>query len=291
MATIEGHGLDIRPVAGALGAEILGVDLHDLDDATLAAVRSVLIDHEVVFFRGAHLDDDAHLALAGRLGPLRPFPIRRLLGDDTPGVSAITDGGDVRPQADDWHTDVTWTADPPEFALLRATVVPERGGATLWASMTAAYDALSPPIADLLCRLTVHHDNTSFIAGVVEAMGVETAEELDLPERLRRGYPGVDHPFVRTHPESGRRAILWGGRFMRHVVGLSPVESAGVLDLVERHVSDPRFGCRWDWEVGDLAIWDERSTIHRSAADHWPQHREVRRVEVGGDRPSLDPVG
>ena len=101
-------------------------------------------------------------------------------------------------------------------------------------------------------------------------------------------YPGVDHPLVRTHPETGKRAILYGGGFMRHVVGLAPHESDAVLRMVREHVEQPKFHCRWSWRVDDLAIWDERATIHRAIGDHYPRVREVRRCVVDGDRPYLD---
>ena len=279
--------LDIKPVSGALGAEIRGVDPRHLDDAAFEDVRAALHRHEVIFFPEARLDADEHLAFARRFGSLSVFPMARLRGATEPTFQVITDGPDSRPEADDWHTDVTWTECPPKYALLHAEVVPERGGDTLWASMTTAHDALSPPMQRLIAGLNVVHDNESFIAGMQRKLGVNDASN-DLASRLRESYPPVLHPLVRTHPETGRRVLFLGGRFMRRIDGMTDAESRTLLDLLTHHVEDARFHCRWRWHPGDLAIWDERSTNHRSAADHFPQHRSIRRIEVDGDRPYFD---
>ncbi len=158
----------------------------------------------------------------------------------------------------------------------------------MWGSMTAAYDALSRPIKTLLDALEVHHDSTDFVAAVVEKMGPEQAQALDIEAKLDAEYPGVDHPMIRTHPETGKRAIFFGGGFMRHVVGLAAHESDAILRMVREHIEQPRFHCRWSWKPGDLAIWDERSTVHRAIGDHFPREREVRRCVVDGDRPYFD---
>jgi len=279
--------LEIRPVSGALGAEVRGVDLRTVDDAGFAEIRGLLHEHEVLFFPAAGLSEDEHMAVGRRFGPIAVFPVARLLGATEPRFQVITDGPDSRPTADQWHTDVTWIAEPPDYALLAATVVPERGGDTLWASMTAAYDGLSPAMQEFVAGLEVVHDNTAFIEAAREKMPDPNAGEL--LERLRTEYPPVVHPLVRTHPDTGRRALFLGGDFMRRIEGLHPDESRSILDLLKRHIDDARYQCRWRWTSGDLAIWDERSTNHRSAADHFPQHRSIRRIEICGSRPDFDP--
>jgi taurine dioxygenase len=212
-----------------------------------------------------------------------------LRGVNEPSCQVITDGPDSPGEADSWHTDVTWTAVPPKYALLCAEVVPERGGDTLWASMTTAYDALSPVMQQLLCGLAVVHDNESFIGGLMRKAG-DAPGAAELVEKLRANYPPVTHPLVRTHPDTGRQALFLGGRFMRRIVGMTEVESQTVLDFLSRHIADPRFHCRWRWTPGDLAIWDERSTNHRSAGDYFPQVRSVRRIEIDGDPPFFRPA-
>ncbi|MCY3889750.1 MAG: TauD/TfdA family dioxygenase [bacterium] len=277
--------MKVTPVAGSLGAELSGVDLVSMDDDAKKSLREAIVEHEVVFIRDAFLDEEQHLELGRVLGEPNVFPLFALLGATEPTMTVIEDGPDSPPEADYWHTDVTWVAEPPDFALLQANVVPERGGDTLWASMTAAFEALSEPMKDLCRGLSVCHSNDSFIAGM-ERKSPEMVAEHDLGRRLRDAYPPVDHPLIRTHPESGREVLFLGGRFMQRVNELTETESAAPLNLLGRHVEDARFHCRWRWKPGDLAIWDERSTNHRSAADHFPQHRQFRRCEVGGARPT-----
>lgn len=276
--------ITVMPVSGSLGAELGGVDLTDLDDTSTAALRAAIVEHEVVFIRQACLDREQHLALGDALGGSNTFATFKIFGVDEPMLTTIADGPDSPPAAENWHTDVTWTAEPPDFAILQAQVVPERGGDTLWASMTTAFDALSEPMKAMCRTLSVRHDNESFIAGLVRKVP-EPAAKFDMPAKLRAAYPPVDHPLVRIHPESGKEILFLGGRFMRRINELSERESDALLALLSRHVDDARFHCRWRWTPGDVAIWDERSTNHRSACDYFPQERELRRCEVGGDRP------
>ena len=269
------------PLSGALGAVIEGVDLRD-PDLDFDAIRSALLEHEVVFFPGVDLSEDEHLALGRRFGTPSIYPVARLMGATEPTMTVIEDGPDSPNVADAWHTDVTWMAEPPAYALLHMELPCERGGDTLWASATRAYEALSPSMREFLGGLTVVHDNEGFLRN----FAVKTGDpEHDLIRKLRAEYPPVEHPLVRTHPETAKKALLYAGRFVRRVVELSEAESAAVLAFVGDHVKDPSLHCRWHWSKGDLAIWDERSTLHRAAADHWPQRRIIRRLEIDGDRP------
>jgi taurine dioxygenase len=292
MGTTGITGLDVRPVGGSLGAEVRGIDLRSVDAADVAELKDLLHDYEVLFFPGAGLDEDEHMALGRMFGEIAIFPMSRLFGATEPKFQTIIDGPDSPPTADAWHTDVTWTAEPPDYALLMATVVPERGGDTLWASMTAAYDGLSPTMQAMITGLEVVHDNSSFIEAArwkTKSGGGDEKAVDELMDRLRAEYPPVVHPLVRTHPDTGRRALFLGGGFMRRIVGLHDDESRTILDLLARHIDDARYQVRWRWTPGDLAIWDERSTNHRSAGDHFPQHRSIRRIEITGTRPSFDP--
>ena len=270
------------PVAGSLGAELSGLDLTDLNDDATAALRAAIVEHEVVFIRGANLEPAQQLTLGDALGGANTYPIFKLTGTTEPTLTTIRDGPDRPPDADGWHTDVTWLAEPPDFAILQANVVPERGGDTLWASMTTAFDALSEPMRDLCRGLTVRHDREVFLAGV-RRKAPDYADQI--ADRLLAEYPPVDHPLVRLHPESGKEVLFLGGPVMRRINELTEAESVALLALLSRHVDNARFHCRWRWTAGDVAIWDERSTNHRAAADHFPQVREIRRCEVGGARP------
>lgn len=281
----------VVPVSGALGAEVLDADPRSPSPDQLSDILELLHRYEVIFFPGAHLTAQEHMTLAAAFGEINIFPTSRLRGATEPTFQVISDGPDSPPEADTWHTDVTWVAEPPKYALLHAEVVPERGGDTLWASMTAAYDALSPTMQRLLAGLEVLHDCQSFLNGMRRKHpGSDDGEIEALADKIQQAYPPVTHPLVRTHPDTGRRALFLGGGFMRRIVGMHENESRALLDLLTRHIEDPRFHCRWRWHPGDLAIWDERCTNHRSAADHFPQARTIRRIEIVGDRPYLDPV-
>lgn len=277
--------MDVLPLTGALGAEIRGVDLRD-DDLDHEAIHRTLLEHEVIFFRGVDLTEDEHLRLGRRFGTPSIFPVARLMGMTEPTMTVIEDGPDSPNAADDWHTDVTWTAEPPAYALLHMDVVPERGGDTLWCSATKAYDLFSPAMQQFLAGLTVTHDNDGFITRLIEKVG---DPEHELVHGLRSDYPPVIHPLVRTHPETGKRALVWSKNFIRRINELRPAENHAVLSMLAEHVNDPRLHCRWRWAEGDLAIWDERSTLHRAAGDHWPHRRVIRRLEIDGDRPFFDP--
>ncbi len=278
--------MEVVPVSGALGAEIRGVDLRALESEQIPAILDLLHRCEVIFFRGAALTPEEHMKVAAGFGEVSIYPTSLLNGATEPTLQVISDGPDSPPAADTWHTDVTWVAEPPKYALLQAEVVPEKGGDTLWASTTAAYAALSPTMQGLLAGLEVVHDCQSLIEGMRRKSGGHDVEEF--ATKLREAYPPVIHPLVRTHPDTGRRALFLGGGFMRQIQGMHAEESRSLLDLLARHIQDPRFHCRWRWQPGDLAIWDERCTNHRSAGDYFPQVRSVRRVEISGDRPWFD---
>ena len=273
--------MEILPLGGALGAELRGVDVLDPSPEDVDSIRDALHAHEVVFLRDTALDDEAHLAFAARFGSPSVFPLNRAMGDTRPTFQVIRDDAESPPSADYWHTDVTWTELPPAAAFLRVTIVPDRGGDTMWGSMTAAYEALSKELRGFLDRLTVRHDNASFIRGMQKKIGEQAAAPI--AKRLREAYPPVVHPLVRTHPETGRRALMWGGRFMRGIVELSEREEAEQrLALALGQLDDPVFHVRWRWRPGDLAIWDECSTVHRGLSDHFPRVREVRRCVIDG---------
>lgn len=274
--------LTARRIAGPLGAEIEGVDLSKpLEERQFAELNDALLSHQVLFLRGQQgMDEAAHLDFAGRFGALSVYPVLKALGGDQ-ALETIEDSEESPPGADTWHTDVTWIERPPKVGILTALVVPEYGGDTLWASTTAAYEALSPVMRELISGLSVRHGLTEdFWSRVRDKAG----EELCARARAKI-EPEVEHPLVRTHPETGRRALFVAGGFMLGIQGMAPDESALLLDFLMRHATQERFQVRWRWREGDVAIWDERCTLHHALPDHYPQHRKVRRCTVDGDRP------
>ena len=272
---------------GVLGAVVSGLDLREpLDDATRDELVHALATHEVLFFEDQPLDGDQQLALARRFGPLTLYPIERYFGAEEPGHQVIVDDADNPPGTDLWHTDVTWLPEPPAIAFLSVVEVPAWGGDTMWASTSAAYEALSPRVRELLDGLLAEHScHESFVEIAERKSGIA-----GLADKLRAAYPAVRHPLVRTHPESGRRSLYMTDRGVMHrLVDLPASESDAILDFLDRHVAEPRFQVRWRWQPGQLAIWDERTTLHRGVSDHFPQRWAIRRCTVDGEKPFFDP--
>ena len=277
--------MEIVPVGGALGAEIRGINPRDLDDATLAECMAALHEFGVVFFPGACLSPEEHMAFGARLGRLEVFPAARVMGATEPTFQVIEDGPDVPIAADRWHTDATYIADPPRYALLHAELVPERGGDTLWASTAAVFDGLSSTMQEFLIGLEAEHDSAPFIAGFMEKVASRVSEEklAEFSVRMKEMFPPVTHPLVLHIPETGRRALYLGGDVMTGIVGLVKDESDALLSMLRARVADASVQIRWRWTPGDLAVWDERTTNHRNSGDYWPQRRIIRRVEVRGE--------
>ena len=265
----------VRPLAGCVGAEVVGVDLREaLADATLGEIRRLLDERLVVFFPGQALDDEQHLAFALRFGEPYIHPIGRTAGRTSVGVEHIVDSVEHPPYQDKWHTDVSFDPHPPVYGTLRAIDIPSRGGDTVWASMYAAYDALSTVMQEVVAPLSAVHDMGSAAAFVTKAGA-------DLVARTREAFPGAEHPVVGVHPSTGRSFLNVNREFTARIVGMHADESAAVLRLLTDQVTNPNHQVRYSWTPGDFVIWDERVTQHFGVADYLPQRREMARVAVG----------
>jgi taurine dioxygenase len=262
------------------GALLHGPDLRRAPDpTTAAALLGAVVEHGVVFLRDQPLSDEQHLALAATFGTLSVYPILAAAGEDVP-LEFIEDTADDPPKADRWHSDITWLAQPPKLAFLSARVVPATGGDTIWADTQAAYEALPADARDALEPLRVHHA----IGGAYDRF-VGRYSDAVLEEARRRFGFTAEHPLVRTNPDSGRRSLFLAGYWMDHVVGFPRPASDALLATLMAWATQDRFTRRWRWRVDDLAIWDERRTMHLATGDHYPQHRLVRRCTVNGETP------
>lgn len=250
----------VQRLAGALGAEVHGVNLADLDDGGFAAVQALLLEHLVLFFPEQHLTVDDHVAFGRRFGPLEAHPNLKNPYTQHPELFelAATHGG----VADEWHTDLTFRAEPALLSVLQLKKAPAVGGDTQWASLYAAYDELSQPMKELCEGLTALHD----------------ALPHNHPEQM------TIHPVVRVHPETGRRALYVNEHFTRRLVELNAGESEALLRYLTRWVTNPRFTVRYRWSEGTIAIWDNRCTQHFVLND-FEGERIIQRVTVMGDRP------
>jgi alpha-ketoglutarate-dependent taurine dioxygenase len=282
-------GIDVRPISGHTGAEILGVDLTaPLDDATVAAIREALLRWKVVFFRDQFLDQAQHLAFARRFG--RPTPAHPTLPaafPDFPEILLLDNDGGKRgePGHEDapniesrWHTDVTFLPNPPMASILRGVVVPPYGGDTQWTNLVVAYERLSAPLRDLCDRLHAVHHNALPIGRGELSSSLRT-------QFMSRPIRSV-HPVVRVHPETGERALFVNPNFTDYVVELSRKEGAHLLALLYEQIADPEFTCRFRWEPGSIAFWDNRATAHLVPTDvPAGMHRSMQRITLEGDLP------
>lgn len=273
--------LDVRPVSGAIGAEILGLDLAgDLDDATAAAIRQVWLRHLVVFFRDQELSPAQFLALAARFGKPVPYPFLKGI-DGFPEVTPViklehetVNFGGV------WHSDTAYLEMPPMGTMLVAREVPPVGGDTLFANQYLAYDTLSEGMRRLLDGLT--GVNESAKAAVTRTREDRLKDSGAAGER--HDYVG-EHPVVRTHPETGRKALYINAGHTTRFAGMTREESAALLDYLFQHQTRPEFCCRFSWRPGSIAFWDNRCAQHNPVNDYHGHRRIMHRVTLAGDRP------
>ena len=273
-------GLELAPLTPTIGAEVSGVDLaKPLDAGTVAAMRSALLEWKVLFFRDQNITTDQHLAFARNFGDLEihPFAPHK---PDYPEVLAITHDRDSRGRENAWHSDVTWREIPSLGSILRAIEVPPVGGDTLFADMYAAYEGLSDEVKAQIEGKVAVHDFAHFRTGM-RKRGRSEAEI----EAFNAQYPMVEHPVVRTHPETGRRGIYVNVGFTQHIVGMEKAESDALLKHLYAQAAIPEYQCRFRWEANSVAFWDNRSSQHYAASDYWPAVRRMERVTIIGDRP------
>lgn len=263
-----------------IGTEVHGIDLGaDQDDDTIAALTELLVERKVLFFREQHISMEAHIAFAARFGELEVHPFTANDAEHPEVIHLINDE-EHPPYINVWHSDVTWRAEPSLGSILRARVVPDVGGDTLFANMEAAYDDLDDATKARINDLQAVHDNEGFLNGM-KARGASDADV----EAMREKFPPSVHPVVRTHPVSGRKSLYVNRAFTRRIVDMDPTESDALLQKLFLQAWIPDFQCRFRWRADSLAFWDNRAAQHYAAADYWPERREMERVTIIGQRP------
>lgn len=271
--------LAIEKLTATIGAEVSGVDVAaELDDAVVAEIRQALLAHQVLVFRDQELDPDRHIAFARRFGSIKKPPVPTQHGGP-PEVNVIDQTTPRGEGADNWHADNTYTEFPPMASLLRVVRLPPAGGDTAMASMTAAYDDLSPAIRELCDGLTAVHDVTRSISKAI-ARGHSTANLAEMQAKL----PPVEHPVVIVHPETGRRALFVNANSTTRILGMSDAESDMLLRFLFDHVKQPELQVRVRWDTRTLVFFDNRCVQHYAVADYH-ERRILHRVAVAGDRP------
>lgn len=264
----------ISALTANCGASVSEIELATLDDAEVVELRDALTRYGVLVFRDQAMTQDEHVALGRKFGELHHHPSASDSKLPAGMIRIHADGNSTFTAGFKWHSDVSCDPEPPMGSILALHTVPDGGGDTLFANMHAAYDALSDPIKQLLDGLTAVHSGAQVYTG---RFGRQ-------PEAGQQ-FPEAEHPVVRVHPETGRKALFVNENFTSHIVGLSTDESDAILSMLYEHIASPYFQCRFSWEPQSVAFWDNRSVQHLAVWDYFPQTRSGFRVTIAGDEP------
>jgi taurine dioxygenase len=274
--------LTIRPVSGAIGAEISGVDLSaDLSVGTVDRIRQAWLDHLVIFFRDQPLEPGRFLEVARLFGEPVEYPF-------VAGMDAFPQIIEVKKLAHErnnfggiWHSDTVYLDEPPMASMLVAREVPQYGGDTLFANQYLAYDALSDRYRELLDGLTAVHSSAKADVSKTREDRIKTSGTNEAGKEYLS-----EHPAVRTHPETGRKALYVNVAHTARFKGMTEAESKPMLDYLFQHQIRPEFTCRFVWQEGSLAFWDNRCAQHNPINDYHGHRRIMHRITLQGDRPA-----
>jgi taurine dioxygenase len=268
--------IKVQPLNPVIGAEISGVDLsRPLGNQTFKELHEALMTHLVIFFRDQDIDLDQQKAVGRQFGKLHIHPSAPSPEGHPEVLVVKADESSKAVTGNRWHSDVSCEEEPPMGSILHMRELPPSGGDTMFANMYAAYDALSKPMQQFLSGLKAWHESEHVLRATLgQALKAE-----------RKDYPRSLHPVVRTHPETGRKALFVNSGFTTRIEGLTDRESRPILDMLFEHVKTPEFQCRFQWRPKSLAIWDNRCTQHYALWDYFPHSRLGYRVTVCGTRP------
>jgi taurine dioxygenase len=269
------QSIQIEKLTPHIGGEIHGIDLSQpLDERTFKEIHDALIEHQVIFFRDQILTPEQHKAFGRLFGELHVHPAAPSLLEGHPEILVIhADETSKHVAGEEWHSDVSCDPEPPLGSILYMHELPPVGGDTLFASMYVAYDALSDPMKRLLEGFTALHQGEHVYRG---RYGVNDEGKT---------FPKAEHPVIRTHPVSGRKALFVNRGFTTRIVQLKRPESDALLQFLYRHVETPEFHCRFRWHRHSIAFWDNRCVQHHAMWDYYPQRRHGHRVTIKGDKP------
>ena len=273
------NSFNIKPFAPNLGAVITNVNLsNDINDAELKGIRDAFHKYQVLFFQNqSEISPKNHIKLGRCFGDLHIHPAAPKMKNYPQIFEINTDkNSKIANGAEDFHSDVSCDIEPPLGTMLQLHILPECGGDTMFANMYMAYEALSNPMQMFLSDLKASHESEHFYRGryKTESNGESKTE-----------YPSAIHPVIRTHPETGKKAIFVNKFFTTRIVGLDPQESKFILDFLFSHIEKTEFQIRYRWNKNDMAFWDNRGTIHKALWDYFPHERKGRRVTIKGDKP------
>ena len=276
---VMNNSFNIKPFAPNLGAVITNVNLsNDINDAELKGIRDAFHKYQVLFFQNqSEISPKNHIKLGRCFGDLHIHPAAPKMKNYPQIFEINTDkNSKIANGAEDFHSDVSCDIEPPLGTMLQLHILPECGGDTMFANMYMAYEALSNPMQKFLSDLKASHESEHFYRGryKTESNGESKTE-----------YPSAIHPVIRTHPDTGKKAIFVNKFFTTRIVGLEPQESKFILDFLFSHIEKTEFQIRYRWNKNDMAFWDNRCTIHKALWDYFPNERKGRRVTIKGTVP------
>src|SRR5262245_22649166 len=271
--------IEVRPIAGALGAEIHGVDIsRELEDDVAHEMRQAFLDHLVIFLLGQKITPHQQLAFAKRFGEPIEYPMLQGL-PECPMITPVVKLEHERSNFGGiWHSDTTYLAQPPMGSMLLAREVPPFGGDTMFANQYLAYEALSAGMKETLEGLVG-------VSSSAKADVSRTREDRLKAAGVELKVLTAEHPIVRTHPETGRKALYTSDAHTSHFAGWTETESLPLLRFLWEHQVRPEFTCRFRWEVGSLAFWDNRCAMHNPINDYHGYRRVMHRITLAGDTP------
>ena len=259
----------------ALGATIADIDLKQpLDEKLIAFIAKALAENEVIFFRNQDITPEQHRAFALNFGQLQSHPVYPTI-KGFPEITILENDEKNPSKIEKWHTDMTFKKIPPLGSILLGKVIPEKGGDTLFASLSAAYSDLPLDLKQSLEEMTAVH---SFEYGFKESLAEPYGRE-KLAQALIDNPP-VEHPVVCTHPVTGKKLIYVNSLFTLKINSLSDSESSELLKFLCDHIKKEKYQCRFSWEINSIAFWDNRSVIHKPDNDYWPQLRRMERITI-----------
>jgi taurine dioxygenase len=278
--SLQAGSFVLRPLTPTIGAEVDGVDLSkSMTSQAIEDLMSALLDWKVLFFRNQNITVDQHLIFARYFGELEVHPFGTNDGAH-PEIVNIAHDRDKIATNNKWHSDVTWREKPSLGSILRAIEIPPAGGDTLFADMYAAYDGLPDDIKSKIEGMTAVHDALMFRTRM-RTQGASPEEIRD----AKKEFPPAEHPIVRTHPQTGRRALYVNPAFTRYIVGMENRNSHALLRVLYAQSAVPEYQCRFRWQANSIAFWDNRCTQHYAVSDYWPATRRMERATIVGDRP------
>lgn len=281
--------ITVEKTTGSLGAEISGVDLSKpLGNSAAAEIRQALVDHLVIFFRDQRITPEQQLEFSRLFGPVYQVPYVRPM-EGYPDIIAVLKEADekkISTFGNAWHSDFSFLDEPPMASILYGIEIPSHGGDTLWINMYEAYEALSPGMKRMLKGLRAMHNGRPYGMGGVPK-DLRTSRSIGIERNNPEADREIAHPVVRLHPESGRKALFLNSIYTGRFEDMSEAESRPLLDYLHQHCLRPEFSCRFRWQPGSLAVWDNRCTLHYAVNDYDGSRRLLHRTQVRGEKPVL----